>query len=114
MTVLATHPVDEPDLLALIADEWTPLGKPFSEKFQHACREIALEHGGDVDPNLVRARLLNDPDYSPRSYSAQWAPACGRDGFLDKTDVFVPISGEGSRHNAGKSVRLRRWRGELS
>lgn len=111
MTTLATQPVDEPDLLSLIADPYTTLRKPFSDAFRDACRSVASTHNGDVDPNLVRAQLLNHPDYEPRRYSAQWAPACGRDGFLAKTDRLVPISGEGSRGNSNKSVPLRRWVG---
>lgn len=38
-------------------------------------------------------------------------PACGRDGFLDKTDVPCPIAGKGSRGNGGKSIFYRKWRG---
>lgn len=111
MTTLATQPVDEPDLLALIADDWTPLGRPFADRFREACRKDADRHGGWVDPNRVRALLLAEADFEPRRYSAQWAPACGRGGFLDKTDRLVQITGEGSKGNGNKSVPLRRWRG---
>lgn len=111
MTTLATQPVDEPDLLALIADQWTPLAVEFSDKFRAACERVAGRHNGWVDPNLVRAELLDEPDYEPRRYAAQWSPACGRGGFLVKTDVLVPISGDGSRGNGGKSVPLRKWIG---
>jgi hypothetical protein len=111
VTTLATQPVEDPDQLALIADNWTTLGRPFSEKFRAACERVAGRQGGWVDPNAVRAELIDEPDYEPRRYAAQWAPACGRDGFLEKTDVLVPIRGEGSRGNGNKSVPLRRWVG---
>lgn len=110
VTTLATQPTDEPDLLALIADDWTPLARPFSEKFRDACEAEARAHDGWVDPNRVRARLLDEPDYEPRRYAAQWAPACGRDGFLVKTDRLVPITGAGSKGNGNKSVPMRRLR----
>ena len=108
---LATRPTDEPDLLALLADEQTPLGKPFAEKFKAACQAEARMCGGWVDPNAVRLRLLEDPDYNPRQYAALWAPACGRGGFLDKTEVPCPIAGAGSRGNSNKSTVFRKWRG---
>jgi hypothetical protein len=111
MTTLATQPVDEPDLLSLIADPYTPLGAPFSAKFRSACQRVASRHGGWVDPNAVREELMDEPDYEPRRYAAQWAGACGRDGFLVKTDVLVPIRGEGSKGNGNKSVPLRKWVG---
>lgn len=110
MTTLATHPLEDPDQVALWADGWTPLGKPFADRFRDACEAEALAHDGWVNPNNVRARLLDELDFDPRTYSAQWGPACGRDGFLDKTDRLVQISGEGSRGNGNKSVRMRRWR----
>lgn len=112
MTALATHPVADPDQLALIADDWTTLRKPFADAFKDACRTEAELHDGWVNPNSVRARLLDHPDYEPRRYSAQWAPACGRSGFLAKTQQTVQIVGEGSRGNGNKSVPLRRWVGD--
>ena len=111
MTTLATHPTDEPDLLALLADTQTPLGKPFADKFRDACHAEARLCAGWVDPNAVRLRLLDEPDYNPRQYAALWSPACGRDGFLTKTDVPVRIEGAGSRGNSNKSTVDRRWVG---
>lgn len=110
MTDLATHPTEDPDLLSLIADSWTPRHVEFAEAFRHACEAEANLHDGWVNPNNVRARLLDHPDYEPRRYSAQWAPACGRDGFLVKTERPVQITGEGSKGNGNKSVPMRRWR----
>lgn len=111
MTTLATRPVSDPDLLSLLADEQTPLGKPLADKFRVACKRVADANAGDVDPNKVRALLLDDPDYSPRQYAALWAPACGPNGFLRKTGVRVPIAGEGSKGNSNKDIELRRWVG---
>lgn len=111
MTTLATHDLTEPDLLTLIADTCTPLGKPFADRFREACEAEARENDGWINPSLVRARLLNDPAYAPRTYSAQWAGACGRSGFMVKTDIPVQITGEGSRGNSNKSTVWRRWVG---
>lgn len=110
MTTLAARPVTNPDELALFADDWTALAKPFADAFRDACRADALAHDGWVSPNRVRLALLEHPDYAPRQFSALWGTACSRDGYLDKTDVWVPIDGDGSRGNGNKSVRLRRWR----
>lgn len=107
---LAASPVEDPDQLALIADDMTPLGKPFADKFRDACEAEARGHGGWVDPNAVRLRLLHDVDYNPRQYAALWSTACARDGYLDKTDVPCPIAGEGSRGNTNKATTYRRWR----
>lgn len=120
MTTLATHAVNDPDQLALIADDLTPLGRLFADKFRDACEAEAridgFWHGaGDhgpaeyVNPNAVRARLLDDPDYEPRQYAALWSASSGRDGYLEKTDRLVQISGEGSRGNTNKSTFWRRW-----
>lgn len=112
MTTLATHPVEDPDQLALYADHWTPLGKPFADAFRDVCEAIAHENGGRVNPNLVRERMLEHPDYEPRRYSAMWVLAGARDGFLRKTDELVQISGEGSLGNTNKSVLFREWVGD--
>ena len=110
MTTLSTHPLDDPDQLALIADEHTPLGKPLADAFRDACEAEAHAWGGWVNPNNVRARLLDHPNYEPRQYSALWSVACGRDGYLDKTEHRVHIAGAGSRGNSNKSTTWRRWR----
>lgn len=116
-TTLATHDL-EPDLLdelALIADPHTVTRKRFADAFRTACHIEAgtysgggEDHGpfGWVNPNLVRARVLDRADYNPRQYAALWSSA-----FLMKTDVPVQISGEGSRGNGNKSTFWRRWVG---
>lgn len=113
MTTLATQPVEDPDQIALFADDWTALGKPAADRFRDACRAEAEANDGWVDPNKVRARLLSGDtlDIEPRKYAALWSTACAKNGYLDKTNVLVPITGAGSLGNGNKSVPLRRWRG---
>jgi hypothetical protein len=110
VTTLATHSLDDPDQLALIADDWTVLGKPLADLFRDACHAEAASNGGWVNPNAVRARLLDSDAYEPRQYAALWSVACSRDGYLDKTDRPVQIAGQGSRGNTNKSTTWRRWR----
>jgi hypothetical protein len=107
MTHLATHDL-EPNLLdelALVADAWTSLGKPFADAFRWACESEAADNDGWIDPNKVRGLLLNHPDYRPRQLSALWSSS-----WLTKTDRLVQISGEGSKGNGNKSVAYRRLR----
>jgi hypothetical protein len=102
---------DQADFLDLLADDRTPLGKVAMEDFREACWADALAHDGEVHPSRVSAILhARFGEIDPRSFSARWAPACGKHGFLDKTDVLVPIDGEHSRGNSNKEIRLRRWR----
>jgi phosphoribosylformimino-5-aminoimidazole carboxamide ribonucleotide (ProFAR) isomerase len=115
MTTLSTHPVDDPDQLALIADEWTMTKERFAAEFRIACQQVAVFSDGWVNPSEVRAYLMAVVgDYNPRQLSALWSTACSRDGYLDNTDRWVQITGAGSKGNTNKSVRLRRWRGWVS
>jgi hypothetical protein len=103
MTSLSTHDLG-PDLLdelAQIRNDRTPAS--FADKFRAACEAEAAANGGWINPNLVRARLLDEPDYEPRSYSAQWSAP-----WLTKTDHPVQIKGDGSRGNTNKSTFWRR------
>ncbi len=111
MTVLGSGPLDEPDLLSMIADPQTPLGKVRMDDFRAACKADADAHRGWVHPSRVSA-LLHDRfgEIDPRSFSARWAPACAPAGFLDKTDVLAPIDPSHSQGNGNKDIRLRRWR----
>lgn len=120
MTILAARPVDNPDELALFADNWTTLRKPFADAFRDACQaEAGTASGGDIDhgaldwinPNAVRLRLLDHPDYEPRQYAALWSTGCARGGYMVKTDVPAAIAGAGSRGNSNKSTVWRRWIG---
>ena len=110
MTILSARPVSDPDELALFADNWTALHKPFADAFHDATIADGRGHDGEVNPNRVRLALLDHIDFNPRQFSALWGTACAADGWLDKTDVRVPIAGEGSRGNGNKDVRLRRLR----
>jgi hypothetical protein len=112
MTVVGVGRLDEPDLLDLLADDRTPLGRIRMEDFRDACRADADAHGGWVHPSRVSALLHQRfGEIDPRSFAARWAPACGKDGFLDKTDVLDGIDPEHSRGNGNKQILLRRWRG---
>lgn len=112
MTILGAGPLDEPDLLTLLANTQTPLGKLRMGDFRDACWEDAQAHDGWVHPSRVSAILhAQFREIDPRSFSAKWVPACAPDGFLDKTNQRAPIDAEHSRGNGNKEVRLRRWRG---
>lgn len=125
MTILATHPVPDPHQLALLADDLTPLGRPFAEIFREACLVEAastggwgeLDHGprGWVNPNVVRLRVLaaiGEDDLGPRAqqFSALWSASAGRTGYLESTERRVRIAGPGSRGNGNKSTTWRRMR----
>lgn len=111
MTSLAARPVDDPDQLALIGDDWTPLAVDMAEAFRDACHKDALAHNGYVNPNRVSSLLRAAVgDFNPRWFSGRWAPACGPKGFLDKTKETEPIDPAVSKGNGNKDVRLRKWR----
>ena len=112
MTTVGVGPLDEPDLLDLLADTVTPLGLVRMNDFRQACHDDAKAHDGDVHPSRV-AELLRERfgEVHPQSFSAKWKPACGPDGFLDKTDRLAPIDPRFSKGNGNKQVPLRRWRG---
>lgn len=114
MTTLGTGPLEDPDQIALFADNWTALAKPAADRFRDACRQVAQRHGGDVDPSAVRQLLLvgGELDIPVRQYSALWSTAAARGGYLEKTDQLVPITGAGSKGNTNKSCYLRRWIGD--
>lgn len=112
MTTLATHSLDDPDQLALIADNWTVLAVDLADRFRDACRAEALANDGWIHPCRVTARLkADDPDVNIRRVSALWSTAAAPDGYLDRTDVMAPLDGSVSRGNGNKSAPLRRWRG---
>jgi len=112
-TTLATHPVEEPDLLALIADELTPLGIDLADAFRDACWAEALANNGLIHPCRVTARLVErDPAVNKQRISAMWSTAAKRDGgYLDNTDVSAQIDGTVSKGNGNKSTTYRLWRG---
>lgn len=115
MTTLAASPVDEFDMLSLIADR----DPSFAERFRLACKADADAHRGVVDPNRVRASMLaelkvDEFEYrDAKQYAGLWSQAAGRNGYLDVPDRknTVPISGPGSKRNGAKEIPLRVWRG---
>lgn len=113
MTQLAAIPVcdDQLDLLTLVADNATPLGKLHRADFEEACRAVA-DADGWVNPNLVSAWLhARFGEINPRAYSAAWSSACGPNGFMDThREIQVPIDGKHSRGNGGKTLPMRRLR----
>lgn len=112
MTILAARPLDDPDLVGLVADTVSPLGLVHMADFKEACRADADAHGGWVHPSRVSALLhARFGEINPQSLSGRWPSACGPDGFLDKTDMPAPIDPTHSRGNGNKLVRLRKWRG---
>lgn len=111
MTALAATPVcdGQLDLLEAVAAADSPLTP---KDFMDVCMEIGRQNNGWVNPNLVSARLHQRFDHiKPQWLSAQWAPACGPNGFLNTTDVEVPIDPTHSRGNGNKGIKLRRVRG---
>ena len=112
MTTLSTHPLDDPDQLALIGDNWTSLGVDLAERFREACWEEARLHDGWVHPSSVTARIkAGEPEANMRRVSALWSTACAADGYLDKTDRPAQLDGAVSKGNGNKSSTFRRWRG---
>lgn len=110
-TQLAAIPVcdGQLDILTTVADNETPLGQLHRDDFRAACEAVAVD--GWVDPNKVNA-LLHERfgEINVRWYSAQWAPACGPKGFMDKTERPVQIDGKHSKGNGNKETVWRRLR----
>jgi hypothetical protein len=114
MTSLATAPLDpdQLDMLALLADEHTPLGIDLADRFRDACRAEAEAHDGWVHPSNVTGRLkAQDPGVNTRRVSALWSTATSRDGYLDNTDRPARLDGSVSKGNGNKHATYRRWRG---
>jgi len=114
MTALRFAPVDDAtaDLLSLVADDYSALGKVRMQDFRDACWTDAQAHDGWVHPSRVSAILhARFGQLHPQSLSAKWAPAAGRDGFLDVTDKPAPIDPTHSKGNGNKSTVYRYWRG---
>lgn len=113
---LAETPVEDPDQLAMIADDGSidDDANPtdlFPVLFREACLTEAEAHDGWVHPSRVTRRLKANPDVNTRRISAMWSVATGANGYLDTTDEHAPCDSAVSRGNGNKSVRLRRWRG---
>lgn len=100
---------DTGDLLDLLAgdqrkaDDW--------DRFLLACRADWEQHG-HVSVQCVRRSLSNRYGLviEPRTYSAMWRRASGKDGPLQVTDDWEICTGSTSG-NDGRPQRLRRWVG---
>ena len=110
---LSTHSLEDPDQLALIADNWTTLAVDLADRFREACRAEAFAHDGWVHPCAVTARLkADDPDVNTRRISALWSTAVARkNGYLDQTKRPAQLDGAVSKGNGNKESTYRRWRG---
>lgn len=111
MTTLAYAPTDDHDLLHLVADTQSPLGQDDADRFEAACRAVAVD--GWVNPSHVREHLMvaGELQIHPRRYSALWSAACSKSGFMDvRRDRLVPITGAGSRGNGNKQICMRKLR----
>lgn len=91
--------------------------------FVSACRLIANENGGIVDPNKVRAELTDfygELTIDPQRYAAFWGlatrkpPKKARKGSADRSPFLDndgwTINDDTKGKNAGKPIRLRRLR----
>jgi len=111
MTIhLAAAPVDaaQMSLLDEITDTGSPLGSLHRADFEAACRADGAANGGVIHPSRVSAILhARFGELNPRALSAQWAGACGRNGFMSKTDTWLPIDPTHSKGNGAKAVRAR-------
>ena len=101
---------DQMSILDLVTDTGTPLGSLHRDDFEAACRAVA-DVSGWVNPNLVSAELHRRfGEINPNQYSAQWGPACGPRGFLNKTTHPIGIDPARSRGNGNKATVWRRLR----
>lgn len=108
------EPTDAYDLLELVADAESPIGRTDVDAFLDACRRDAMAHDGLVSVNRVRA-LMDGRDIEHHRYSAFWARFTGKDRPMVKAtpaDGQVWETCEGSTSgNDGRPYRLRRWVG---
>lgn len=111
MSAPTWSPVDDAtaDLLTLVADEDSPIGRDVPAMFLAACERDARAHDGCVSVNRVRS-LLADVDINPRRYSSLWSAFTGRGKPMVKTGEWETCSGSESG-NDGRPFVLRRWVG---
>lgn len=97
------------DLLETVYTNPTPLADRYRARIHDAIRLDAVLHGGQVDPNRVRARLVDatgDLVVDPRLLSAAYSGLRSRgvlvpDGWTTNTDT--------KGRNSGKPLRLYRY-----
>lgn len=104
-------PVDDEtcDLLSLVADVESPVGRDVPALFLAACERDAAANGGLVSVNRVR-RMLVGEDIDPRRYSSLWSVFTGRGKPMVKTSEWETCAGSESG-NDGRPFVLRRWVG---
>jgi hypothetical protein len=95
------------DLLTLVADATSPIGRDAPDLFLAACRRDAMAHDGLVSVNRVRV-LMAEADVEPHRYSSFWSAFTGRGKPMVKADAWEPCEGSASG-NDGRPYRLRRW-----
>lgn len=103
---------DAYDLLALVADPESPVGRDDVAAFLDACRRDAMAHDGLVSVNRVR-KLMDGRDIEHHRYSAFWARFTGKGRPMVKADGWEVCEGSTSG-NDGRPYRLRRWAGASS
>lgn len=102
-------PVDDEtcDLLSLVADCGSPIGRDDPEDFLAACRRDAMAHNGEVSVNRVRF-LMSDAGIEPHRYSSFWNTFTGKGRPMIKADRWETCEGSTSG-NDGRPYRLRTW-----
>lgn len=97
------------DLLAAVADNPSPLAARYRDRIRQAIAGDAREHGGEVNPNRVRARLLHPAsgrlDVDPRILSATYS-ALRSQGVL--VHAGWTTNDDVNGRNVGRPQRL--WR----
>lgn len=103
-------PDDTADLLTLIADADSPIGRDMVTAFLAACEADAAAHDGRVSVSRVSAALPEDITSTER-YSSLWSRFTGKDRPMRRIPGVWDIR-EGSRTgNDGKPTPAREWRG---
>lgn len=99
------------DLLHLVADTESPVGRDAVELFLDACRIDAKHHGGVVSPSRVRA-LMAGADVEHHRYSSLWAAFTGKGKPMRRLPgQFEECTGSTTGNN-GRLYPLRKWVGE--
>lgn len=124
MSAPTFEPTDQYDLLALVADEHSPLPSKTDAHtlFLNACERDARDHGGIVSINRVSVLLadaLERDQIEHHQYSALWSHYTGKDRPMRKAterDIESPweIRTGSKTGNNGKPFKLRVWMGRAA
>jgi hypothetical protein len=113
-------PVDDDtaDLLAMVADAESPVGRDAVAAFLAACEADAANHGGIVSVSRVGA-ALTEAGIEHHRYSSFWSHFTGhgkpmRPATTADTDPPWEIRRGSKSGNNGKPMRLRVWVGGAS